>query len=96
MSCNAYSASDDVQDADQVRTLIKDIWDIRVAKLRKSIDQMIRSQAISAEVWLYSQYLMLSVYVLLLCDCLANELDSDGNQHNSTILDKGSGPLAYA
>ncbi|XP_062501460.1 DNA replication complex GINS protein PSF2-like [Corticium candelabrum] len=44
------NASDDVQDADQVRTLIKDIWDIRVAKLRKSIDQMIRSQAISAEL----------------------------------------------
>jgi GINS complex subunit 2 len=44
------NASDDVQDADQVRTLIKDIWDIRVAKLRRSIDQMIRSQSVSAEV----------------------------------------------
>eukprot|EP00118_Oscarella_pearsei_P001811 m.8556 g.8556 ORF g.8556 m.8556 type:complete len:97 (+) comp20698_c0_seq4:392-682(+) len=44
------SASDDVPDADRVRTLVKDIWDTRIAKLRKSIDQMVRSQATTAEL----------------------------------------------
>ncbi|XP_063684103.1 DNA replication complex GINS protein PSF2-like [Bolinopsis microptera] len=33
--------SDEVKDADEVRTLIKDIWDVRAAKLRKSVNKMI-------------------------------------------------------
>ena len=38
------SASDDIQRADEVRALVKDIWDLRLAKLRKSIDVMITQQ----------------------------------------------------
>ena len=30
-----------MKDADEVRTLIKDIWDVRAAKLRKSVNKMI-------------------------------------------------------
>ena len=39
-----FSASDDIQRADEVRALVKDIWDLRLAKLRKSIDVMITQQ----------------------------------------------------
>ncbi|KAK3744452.1 hypothetical protein QZH41_012864, partial [Actinostola sp. cb2023] len=44
------SAVDDIPHADEVRTLIKDIWDVRIAKLRKSIDLMISQQAVHARV----------------------------------------------
>ncbi|XP_020893309.1 DNA replication complex GINS protein PSF2 [Exaiptasia diaphana] len=43
-------ATDDIPHADEVRTLIKDIWDIRIAKLRKSIDLMISQQAVHARL----------------------------------------------
>ncbi|XP_014673550.1 PREDICTED: DNA replication complex GINS protein PSF2-like [Priapulus caudatus] len=36
-------AANDIPRADQVRTLIKDIWDLRIAKLRSSIDVFIKS-----------------------------------------------------
>ena len=39
-----HSASEDIPRADEVRALVKDIWDLRLAKLRKSIDQMITQQ----------------------------------------------------
>ena len=39
-----HSASEDVPRADEVRALVKDIWDLRLAKLRKSIDIMITQQ----------------------------------------------------
>ena len=39
-----YSAPDDIQRADEVRALVKDIWDLRLAKLRKSIDLMVTQQ----------------------------------------------------
>lgn len=38
------SASEDVPRADEVRALVKDIWDLRVAKLRRSTDIMIAQQ----------------------------------------------------
>ena len=38
------SASDDISRADEVRALVKDLWDLRIAKLRKSVDQMITQQ----------------------------------------------------
>ena len=41
---NTHSASEDIPRADEVRALIKDIWDLRVAKLRKSTDHMITHQ----------------------------------------------------
>ena len=36
-----FSMSNEIKDADEVRTLIKDIWDIRAAKLRKSVNKMV-------------------------------------------------------
>lgn len=43
-------AREDIPRADEVRTLIKDIWDVRMAKLRKSIDQMVISQEPRAQI----------------------------------------------
>lgn len=44
------SATDDIPHADEVRTLIKDIWDLRIAKLRKSIDLMVSQQEVHARL----------------------------------------------
>ena len=44
------SATDDIPHADETRTIIKDIWDIRVAKLRSSIDTFVKSDATHAKV----------------------------------------------
>ena len=44
------SAADDVSQADEIRALIKDIWDLRTAKLRRSIDQMVAQQATYGKV----------------------------------------------
>ncbi|CAG5129218.1 unnamed protein product [Candidula unifasciata] len=43
-------ATDDIPGADEVRTLIKDIWDLRLAKLRSSIDVFIKSGASHAKL----------------------------------------------
>ena len=45
-----YSAMDDIPHADETRTLIKDIWDIRISKLRSSIDTFVKSEATHAKV----------------------------------------------
>lgn len=39
-----HSASEDIPRADEVRVLVKDVWDLRLAKLKKSIDIMIAQQ----------------------------------------------------
>lgn len=44
------NAADDISQADEIRTLIKDIWDIRTAKLRRSMDQMMSKQATHGKV----------------------------------------------
>jgi len=44
------SAADNVVKADEIRTLVKDIWDIRMAKLRSSIDVFFKSDATHARV----------------------------------------------
>ncbi|XP_065914168.1 DNA replication complex GINS protein PSF2-like [Dysidea avara] len=44
------NASDDIPDCDQVRMLVKDLADIRAAKLRRGIDEMISQQQIYATV----------------------------------------------
>lgn len=36
-------ASDDIPRADEIRTIIKDIWDIRMSKLRSSVDILVKS-----------------------------------------------------
>jgi len=43
-------APGDVPCADQIRTLIKDIWDIRVAKLRTSVDAFLKSNSSYAKL----------------------------------------------
>ncbi|XP_072014103.1 DNA replication complex GINS protein PSF2-like [Amphiura filiformis] len=37
-------ATDDIPHADEVHTLVKDIWDLRVAKLRQSVDRFVKDQ----------------------------------------------------
>ena len=38
------SVANDIPRADEVRALVKDLWDLRIAKLRKSVDHMITEQ----------------------------------------------------
>lgn len=45
------SASDNIPRADEIRTLVKDIWDTRVAKLRLSADSFISRMEAHAKVW---------------------------------------------
>lgn len=45
-----YSAVDDVPKADELHTLVKDIWDLRISKLRSSIDKFISSDSMVAKV----------------------------------------------
>ena len=44
------SAAEDVPRADEVRALVKDVWDLRMAKLRKSVDHMITKQETHGKV----------------------------------------------
>lgn len=44
------SASDNIPKADEIRTLIKDVWDTRIAKLRVSADSFVRQQEAHAKV----------------------------------------------
>lgn len=53
-----FSATDDIPHADEIRTLVKDIWDLRIAKLRSSIDTFVKSDATHAKVWSISYYLL--------------------------------------
>lgn len=46
------SASDDIPKADEIRTLVKDIWDTRIAKLRLSADSFISQLEAHAKVQL--------------------------------------------
>lgn len=43
-------ATDDVPRADEVRTLIKDIWDLRMAKLRSSVDMFVKNDLSHAKL----------------------------------------------
>ncbi|GFU09225.1 DNA replication complex GINS protein PSF2 [Nephila pilipes] len=40
----------DISNADEIQTLVKDIWDIRMAKLRSSVDAFIKSGESHAQV----------------------------------------------
>ena len=54
------SASDNIPKADEIRTLIKDIWDTRIAKLRLSTDSFISQQEAHAKVkrtWVLAELL---------------------------------------
>lgn len=43
-------ASDDIPRADEVRTIVKDIWDIRMSKIRSSVDILIKGAGFYAAV----------------------------------------------
>ncbi|KAF7464245.1 Hypothetical predicted protein [Marmota monax] len=43
-------ASEDIPKADAIRTLIKDLWDTRIAKLRVSADSFVRQQEAHAKL----------------------------------------------
>ncbi|KAF3817588.1 hypothetical protein GH733_012875 [Mirounga leonina] len=43
-------ASDNIPKADEIRTLIKDVWDTRTAKLRVSADSFVRQQEAHAKL----------------------------------------------
>ena len=43
-------ASEDIEKAADVRTVLKDIWDIRQAKLRKSIDKFMSEHQLFAKL----------------------------------------------
>ncbi|XP_043579223.1 probable DNA replication complex GINS protein PSF2 isoform X1 [Bombus pyrosoma] len=42
--------SDDIPDADRIKTAVKDIWDIRMSKLRTSIDAFLKSEGLHAKL----------------------------------------------
>lgn len=44
------SASDNIPKADEIRTLVKDTWDTRIAKLRLSADSFVSQQEAHARV----------------------------------------------
>ena len=50
LTCFVCSASDNIPKADEIRTLVKDIWDTRIAKLRLSADSFISQQEAHAKV----------------------------------------------
>ncbi|KAG5884356.1 hypothetical protein JTB14_030795 [Gonioctena quinquepunctata] len=43
-------ASDDIPRADEIRTIIKDIWDIRMSKIRSSVNKLIKDAESYADV----------------------------------------------
>ncbi|XP_071958872.1 DNA replication complex GINS protein PSF2-like [Antedon mediterranea] len=43
-------AADDIPNADEVHTLVKDVWDLRAAKLRHSIDTFVAEQQTHASL----------------------------------------------
>ncbi|XP_012275329.1 probable DNA replication complex GINS protein PSF2 isoform X2 [Orussus abietinus] len=44
------AAPDDIPEIDDIRTMIKDIWDIRTSKLRTSIDAFLKSDGTHAQL----------------------------------------------
>lgn len=44
------SATDDIPRTDEIRTILKDIWDLRMSKLRSSVDALIKSEGTHAQL----------------------------------------------
>jgi len=57
------SAADNVVKADEIRTLVKDVWDIRMAKLHSSIDVFLKSDATHAKVTVLIEASVLNIKV---------------------------------
>lgn len=60
-----HSAAEDIPHADEVRALMKDIWDLRIAKLRKSIDYMITHQETYGKVHRELRTVLVILYLWL-------------------------------
>ncbi|XP_046680728.1 probable DNA replication complex GINS protein PSF2 [Homalodisca vitripennis] len=58
-------AGDDIERPDEIRTAVKDLWDIRVSKLRSSVDTFIKSHGRTARVDHLTQLEINSVRPLL-------------------------------
>uniref|UniRef100_A0A8D1DQ06 GINS complex subunit 2 n=1 Tax=Sus scrofa TaxID=9823 RepID=A0A8D1DQ06_PIG len=59
-------ASDNIPKADEIRTLIKDVWDTRVAKLRVSADSFVRQQEAHAKLgWAFQKWSPLASLLFL-------------------------------
>lgn len=43
-------ASDDIPRANEIRTIVKDIWDIRMSKIRSSVNKLISNMDLYADV----------------------------------------------
>lgn len=43
-------ATEDIENADDIRTILKDVWDMRQAKLRKSVDTFIQGEYLHAKI----------------------------------------------
>ncbi len=52
---SVFSAAEDIPQADEVRALVKDLWDVRLAKLRKSVDHMVTQQETYGKVGVVSR-----------------------------------------
>lgn len=66
------SASDNIPKADEIRTLVKDIWDTRIAKLRLSADSFISQLEAHAKVKLIT--MSQSFHKLLIGHCRAETI----------------------
>uniref|UniRef100_G3MNK0 DNA replication complex GINS protein PSF2 n=2 Tax=Amblyomma TaxID=6942 RepID=G3MNK0_AMBMU len=75
----------DIPNASEVRTLVKDIWDIRQAKLRSSVDAFVKSDEVHARV---DHLTMMEVITVrrLLCGALnhLNRLRQGSNAGSSS------------
>lgn len=43
-------ASDDIPRANEIRTIVKDVWDIRMSKIRTSVNKLVRNMDSYADV----------------------------------------------
>uniref|UniRef100_A0A1B6CNC0 DNA replication complex GINS protein PSF2 n=1 Tax=Clastoptera arizonana TaxID=38151 RepID=A0A1B6CNC0_9HEMI len=58
-------AGDDIERSDEIRTAIKDLWDIRISKLRSSVDTFIKTENRHAQLNHLTQFEINSIRPLL-------------------------------
>jgi len=84
-------AAPDITRADEVQTLVKDIWDMRLAKLRASTDLFIKSDEIHAQVNHLTMMELNTVRPLLLNSLrFIARLSKLPEEQNSTVNDSNS------
>jgi len=82
------TATPDIPRADEVHTLVKDIWDMRLAKLRASTDVFIKSDEVHAQVDHLTMMELNTVRPLLLTSLrFVSRLRKNPEEQNSTIND---------